>query len=139
MAVVDKSTPASPPRRRRRTNNLAQSLGRMMQVKNNTAEWLKGVDRVQGRDGPRSVSLHSIPPSLFLVPPVVSESITETAWEARPLLHSPLDAWTGGTDLPVRYACSFCLQPFAAGVHIDVEYNPMLPSPFVLTCLACKI
>jgi hypothetical protein len=117
--------------RKRKGNNLAQSLGRMAHVKGKTVTWLKSFDKQFARDAPYSVFLSAVPSSThlltcFAAPPVGSTVIT-----------SPMLEWPSAhCCLPVHVTCSFCNQVLAPGA-VHVTHNYMLPRPFVLTCHAC--
>lgn len=123
------AAPAPNLARRRKVNNLTQSLGRMAHVKSKTMAWLKLYEKGRSRDTPSAVSLASYPSVLALQPcappPPLPTSLS---------IASPLAAWAPELHPPIPFGCSFCgsrTHPHA------VSFNLMLPTPYVLTCAAC--
>lgn len=119
--------------RRRKINNLAQSLGRMAHVKSKTVTWLKLHEKSSySADQASTVSSRMVPSVLTLrLPsaPLLSSSTTPPF-----VLRSPLNAWAPEFVPPLPLSCSFCAQ---ATDITSVTYNIMLPSPYVLCCASC--
>jgi hypothetical protein len=119
--------------RRRKVNNLTQSLGRMAHVKSKTLAWLKLYEKGRSRDTPSAVSLHAYPsvhalqPCAAPLPPIADAAAALS-------IPSPLTAWAPELHPPVPFACSFCASRMP---HHAVSFNLMLPAPYVLTCEAC--
>lgn len=117
--------------RKRKGNNLAQSLGRMAHVKSKTVTWLKGFDKQIVRDAPFSIFLPSVPSPSHLF-------CSATTSQATPTVSSPMLEWPSDRCcLPLHVTCSFCSGPTRGDNACEVTYNYMLPRPFVLTCAAC--
>jgi hypothetical protein len=141
-AAAAAATAASVPARRRKINNLAQSLGRMAHVKSKTVAWLKMYEKSQSPDSPCTVSLRNVPSILTLrVPPRPRPSPRPSPPSsglapatAQLSLHSPLSAWSPDVRLPLPVVCSFCAT---ATDTATVSYNVMLPCPYVLSCASC--
>lgn len=119
------------PSRRRKVNNLTQSLGRLAHVKSKTLAWLKLYDKARSRDTPSSVSVHMYPSVLTLHPP---PQVLPPVPLSSPLMPTPLSAWSAEVPPPLTLCCSFCAQPVSRPL---ISYNFMLPSPYVLTCASC--
>lgn len=118
--------------RRRKTNNLAQSLGRMSHVKSNTVTWLKLFDKQVTRDVPVAIHMHTTPTRDSLQP--VDTGGTRVV--ATPLCFWPVHNGVTLRQVDVQVCCSFC-----NGVIVDnkysVHHNYMLSNPYVLACDAC--
>lgn len=116
--------------RKRKGNNLAQSLGRMAHVKGKTVTWLKTFDKQVVRDAPYSIFLQHVPSPSYLF----SDAVAGTATSA--VISSPTLEWPSvHCCLPVQVTCSFCQAVITGGY--EVRYNYMLPRPFVLACHTC--
>lgn len=126
------ATAVSVPARRRKINNLAQSLGRMAHVKAKTVAWLKMYEKSQSPDSPCTVSLRNVPSILTLRVPPPSSGLAPPP--AQLSLQSPLSAWSPDVRLPLPVVCSFCAT---ATDTATVSYNVMLPCPYVLSCASC--
>lgn len=119
--------------RRRKANNLAQSLGRMAHVKSNTVTWLKSFEKQVMRDVPVAIHMYTTPPADSMRPVATSGAV---------IVSSPLSSWPlhDGVTLAqvnVQVTCSFCSKPIH-GETYTVHYNFLLPSPYVLACAECS-
>jgi len=120
--------------RKRKANNLAQSLGRMAHVKGKTVTWLKTFEKQVVRDAPYSVFLQQVPSPTHLY----SDPVAPAGIPGVPAIQSPLLEWPSAKCcLPVQVSCSFCHAPIVPEEAYQVMYNYMLPRPFVLTCNTC--
>ena len=118
----------APAPKRRKVNNLAQSLGRMAHVKNKTVALLKTFEKQVSKESACSIHFDATPPCSLL-------TVQGTVHSTNLHLSSPSTWWTMDGPEHVTFACSFCtsstLPPKA------VFFNPMLPSPYVLACTGC--
>lgn len=120
--------------RKRKANNLAQSLGRMAHVKAKTVTWLKTFDKQVARDAPYSIFLQHVPsPSHLYSDPLAAPGDGAATVNPTPLLEWP----SPQCCLPVQVSCSFCHAVLQRDEAYQVMYNYMLPRPFVLTCNTC--
>ena len=128
------------------SNNLTVSLGRMTHVKSKTLSWMKGFEKLSTYNTAVSGSLHDTPPvqNIEKTPCAPSCLFTSTTKNnTNVLLASPVQHWTPATMASTRHApslsflCSFCNAPMDLH-NINVNFNAMLPVPYVLTCNSCK-
>lgn len=118
--------------RRRKANNLAQSLGRMSHVKSNTVTWLKSFEKQVMRDVPVAIHMYTTPPCDSVLPVGLSSSASSA-----PVVSTPVSFWPlQGGNLDVQVRCSFCAHPIVGGTY-SVHHNYMLSSPYVLACTKC--
>lgn len=126
------------------SNNLTVSLGRMTHIKAKTLSWMKGFDKLSTYNMAVSGCFHNTPRVHDLqktrVSPVV---VVGGHGSTNILLASPVEHWTPSTTVSTHHTpslsflCSFCNVPML--MHdINVNFNAMLPSPYVLTCNSCK-
>ena len=151
-------------KKKRQSNNLAIALGRMAHVKSKTLACMKAFDK-KTRNVPISVSMHKMPSYVQLKPltnishQLCSLPPSNTSSD-NVFLTSPLECWTPSlisknlcstsdqhtkthsicknntvSTIEIGHLCSFCEQRI--GGHINVEFNAMLSSPYVLTCMSC--
>jgi hypothetical protein len=116
--------------KRRKVNNLAQSLGRMAHVKNKTVALLKTFEKQVSKESACSIHFDATPPACVL-------TVQVTTGVPTPVLASPSTWWAADAPNLVNLACSFCAS---AALPIDaVFYNPMLACPYVLACSTCTL
>ena len=121
--------------RRRKANNLAQSLGRMAHVKSNAVTWLKSFDKQVQRDVPVAIHMYTSPCVDSLQPVVTGGTGTDVL--PTPVSFWPLPDSLTLAQLNLQVACSFCASPIA-GEAYTVHHNYMLSSPYVLACTGCS-
>jgi hypothetical protein len=124
--------------RKRKANNLAQSLGRVAHVKSNTISWLRTFDKQSARDDAHSVHMFTVPPSHTLPRLFPGDA---QAHISAPLNFCPTP---DQPRLPVQVSCAFCKRVLTAaaghtsGAGALVHHNPVLPVPYVVCCELCS-
>lgn len=127
------------------SNNLTVSLGRMTYIKAKTLTWMKGFDKLSTYNMAVSGCFHDTPRVHDLQKTSLSKIGVSSSniGTTNILLASPVQHWIPTTTVSTHHTpllsflCSFCNVPMQLN-NINVDFNAMLPSPYVLTCNSCR-